>query len=143
MASKLYYVYTDGASKGNPGDAGIGVVITDEDGIIVSEIGEYVGKGTNNFAEYKALIRAIEECISLNINNIHICADSELMVKQLCGAYKVKSENLIPLYNEVIRLLRAFSSIKVSHVLREYNKRADELANDGIKKHRSKIKLFK
>ncbi len=123
-------IYSDGASKGNPGDAGIGVVITAEDGTVLSEIAEYIGKTTNNVAEYKALIRGLEEAAGLGATHLEISTDSELLAKQLAGLYKVKSPNLKPLYDEVIELLRCFAKVKVSHGMREFNKRADFLANE-------------
>lgn len=131
--SKLI-IFSDGASKGNPGDAGIGVIVTSEDGVTVSEISEYIGKTTNNVAEYKALIRGLKECADLGATSVEISTDSELMARQITGVYRVKSENLKPLYAEVMKYIRAFKSVSISHVMREFNKRADQLANDGVKK---------
>jgi ribonuclease HI len=131
--SKLI-IYTDGASKGNPGDAGIGVVISTDDGEVVREIAEYIGKTTNNVAEYKALIRGLQECVELGATSIEVSTDSELLARQITGVYKVKSENLKPLFAEAISILKRFKKVSISHVLRGLNKRADELANDGVKK---------
>lgn len=131
--SKLI-VYTDGASKGNPGDAGIGVIISSEDGGVVREIGEYIGRTTNNVAEYKALIRGLQECLELGASSVEISTDSELLARQIAGVYKVKSENLKPLYGEVMSILRRFQSVSISHVMREFNKKADQLANEGVRK---------
>jgi ribonuclease HI len=128
-------VYTDGASKGNPGDAGIGVVISSTDGTVMREIGEYIGITTNNVAEYSALIRGLQEAADLGATQVEICTDSELMARQLTGVYKVKSPNLQPLYAEAVGLIRHFSRVSISHVVRELNKRADELANLGVQKH--------
>ena len=133
--SKLV-IYTDGASKGNPGDAGIGVVIASEDGTVLKEIAEYVGTATNNFAEYTALIRGLEEATNLGATEVQISTDSQLMAFQLTGVYKVKSANLKPLHEEAVSLLRCFKRVSISHVVRELNKRADELANKGVKKKR-------
>ena len=133
--SKLV-IYTDGASKGNPGDAGIGVVIASEDGTVLKEIAEYVGTATNNFAEYTALIRGLEEAANLGATEVQISTDSQLMAFQLTGVYKVKSANLKPLHEEALALLRCFRRVSISHVVRELNKRADELANKGVKKKR-------
>ncbi|MCE5322269.1 ribonuclease HI family protein [bacterium] len=127
-------IYTDGASKGNPGDAGIGVVISSPDGTVICEIGEYIGKTTNNVAEYTALIRGLEEASRLGATQIEISTDSQLMARQLSGVYKVKSPNLQPLYAEAVNLIRHFAEVNISHVVRELNKRADELANMGVKK---------
>jgi len=131
-------IYSDGASKGNPGDAGIGVVITDEKGSVLSEIAEYIGKTTNNVAEYSALIRGIKEAAELRATQIDIRTDSKLLAMQLSGVYKVKSANLKPLFEEAVSLLRVFERVTISHVVRELNKRADELANEGIKKHKTR-----
>jgi len=134
-------IYTDGASKGNPGDAGIGVVITAEDGTVLAEIGEYIGKTTNNVAEYSALIRGLTEAAELGATTLEISTDSELMARQLAGIYKVKSPLLRPLYEQAVTLLRHFRKVSISHVFRECNKRADELANEGVKKHNAAIKI--
>lgn len=136
-------IYTDGASKGNPGDAGIGIIITSEDGEVLREIGEYIGKATNNAAEYSALVRALREAAELGATSVEIRTDSELLARQLAGVYKVKSHNLQPLYEQAMMLLRAFEHASIGHVFREFNKRADELANQGIKKHNGSIKVAK
>ncbi|MCX6344004.1 MAG: ribonuclease HI family protein [Armatimonadetes bacterium] len=137
-----YIIYTDGASKGNPGDAGIGVIISTDDGKPVREIADYIGKTTNNVAEYKALIRGLQECLELGANEIEICTDSELLERQITGIYKVKSENLKPLYAEVMSILKHFKRVSISHILREFNKRADQLANEGVqKKHAPPAKV--
>lgn len=129
-------IYTDGASKGNPGDAGIGVVISSEDGTVLREIAEYIGKTTNNVAEYTALIRGVREAAGLGATTLEISTDSELLARQIAGVYKVKSPNLRPLYEELMGLLRSFQRVRISHVMRELNKRADQLANDGVHNHR-------
>lgn len=134
---KKLIIYSDGASKGNPGDAGIGVVISTPEGEVVREIGEYIGTATNNYAEYRALIRGLNEAIDLGATSIELRTDSELLARQLAGAYKVKSPNLQPLYQEAVLLIRGFASVGIGHVVRELNKRADELANEGIKRHRN------
>lgn len=134
---KKLTIYTDGASKGNPGDAGIGVIITAEDGSVLCEIGEYIGKTTNNVAEYAALVRGLEEAIKLGATSVELSTDSELMARQLAGVYKVKSPNLKPLFEKATMLLRNFAKVTVTHVVREFNKRADELANEGVKKHQN------
>lgn len=126
-------IYTDGASKGNPGDAGIGVVISSPDGTVICEIGEYIGKTTNNVAEYTALIRGLKEAAEIGATQIEISTDSELMARQLSGVYRVKSPNLQPLYAQAISLIHHFESVRITHVMRELNKRADELANLGVK----------
>lgn len=126
------HIYVDGASRGNPGDAGIGVVITTEDGKILKALGKYIGKTTNNVAEYQALITALGEAKSLGGTEIKIFADSELMVKQIKGEYKVKSAGLLPRYQEAKTLLMKFSKYDIIHIKREKNAEADRLANQAI-----------
>ncbi len=133
------HIYSDGASKGNPGDAGIGVVISDEKGKVLREIAEYIGKQTNNVAEYSALIRGLQAAADLGAAEIAICTDSELLARQLTGVYKVKAPNLKPLFEQAVMLLRAFDRVTISHVVRELNKRADELANEGVRKGRGRV----
>lgn len=130
-------IYCDGASRGNPGDAGIGIIISDEKGTVLREIADYIGVTTNNVAEYSALIRGLREAANLGATQIEIRTDSELLARQLSGVYKVRAANLRPLYEEALSLLRAFDKVSISHVVRELNKRADDLANAGIRKHRS------
>ncbi len=125
-------VFTDGASRGNPGAAGIGFVITAPDGTVLAEEGHFLGQATNNVAEYTALIRALERAAELGCRDITVYADSELMIKQLNGEYRVRNDGLIPLFQEVQRLKRNFSKITFGYVPRERNKRADQLANMGI-----------
>lgn len=134
---KKVIIYSDGASKGNPGDAGIGVVISDADGKVLREVADYIGKQTNNVAEYAALIRGLKEAADLGATQVEIRTDSELLARQLTGVYKVKAPNLIPLFEELISLLRVFERASVTHVMREGNKRADKLANEGIRRHRN------
>ena len=133
-------IFSDGASKGNPGDAGIGVVISDEDGAVLCEVGQYIGKATNNAAEYAALIRGLQEAARLGATEVEIATDSELLARQIAGVYRVKSANLKPYYEQAIALVRSFRQVSISHVMREFNTRADELANEGIKKYRNRLK---
>lgn len=122
-------IYTDGASKGNPGRASIGVSVL-KDNQEVLTVSEAIGVQTNNFAEYTALIRALEVLSKqYKGESIEVYADSELMIKQLKGVYKVKNENIKPLYAQIQKLLPHFSSISFTHIRREFNGRADELAN--------------
>jgi ribonuclease HI len=135
-------IYVDGAARGNPGPAGIGVVI--KDGLdTIDEIGAYVGKTTNNFAEYLALIRGLEEALIRGITSASFFSDSELMVRQLNGEYKVKNENLIPLHAHVMSLVRKMKSFSIKHVTRDKNGHADKMANEGIDIHQdSSLPLF-
>jgi len=124
-------IYSDGGSRGNPGPAGIGVAIYKQDSLIC-EIGEYIGEATNNIAEYKALIRGLEKCKQLGAVRVQAYADSELLVKQINGQYKVKNEGLLPLFQQVCFLSKNFEHFTIAHVRREKNKVADALANKGM-----------
>ncbi len=128
-------IYTDGASSGNPGPSGIGVII-EFDGRTI-EISRSIGKGTNNIAEYRALIAGLEKARKLSggsRKDVEIFSDSELLVRQLNGIYKVRDLNLRKLWERVIELLRNFRSYRIIHISREENLRADELAKRAIKK---------
>ena len=131
--SESIIIYTDGGSRGNPGPAGAGGVIIKDSKIIV-EISKYLGIQTNNYAEYSALILTLQKAIELNLNNniIKVFMDSNLIVKQLNGEWKVKHKNIIPLFNSVKELILLFKNITFTHVYREHNKLADKLANDAM-----------
>jgi len=125
-------VYSDGASRGNPGEAGIGYVIKNQKGEVIKEVSDYLGRATNNVAEYTALIRALQDGLKLGGKEVEVYVDSELLVKQIKGEYRVKNKGLIPLYNQVMSLIDKFDKFVIVHVPREQNKEADRLANDGI-----------
>lgn len=127
MQAKLF---TDGGSRGNPGDAGLGFVLSGS-GFLV-EAGWYIGHATNNVAEYSALIWGLQNALEHKVDTIEIYADSELMVKQLNGDYKVKNAGLKPLFNQAQSLLKRFLSSQVKHVYREDNQGADALANAAM-----------
>lgn len=129
--SNPWIAYTDGASRGNPGLAGCGVHIVAPDG---SEYNfkVFLGEKTNNQAEYQALILALKELIRLKANNALVRADSEFMIRQMLGIYRVKNEKIIPLYQEAKTLAAAIPSLGFEHVRREFNKVADRLANEAI-----------
>ena len=131
MANKKYTIYTDGGARGNPGPAGIGVVIKDGSKTIKT-ISKYIGKATNNQAEYNALICGLESVKKMNISEVEIVMDSELIVKQVKQEYKVKNKDLGGLFVKVWNLLQGFSDYKIRHVRRENNKMADELVNKAI-----------
>jgi Ribonuclease HI len=131
MSHPSLVAHVDGAARGNPGPAGIGVVLTDDEGVVVKEVAEPLGRTTNNVAEYSALIRALEEARALGCSRISIFTDSELMARQINGQYRVKTEHLFPLYQRVTILLTYFDRATVTHVRRELNKRADQLSNIG------------
>jgi len=127
-----YIVHTDGAARGNPGPAAIGVVIEDEDGRTVYEASRALGVRTNNEAEYQALITALEYLKDVRPAEAEFRLDSELVVKQLSGEYKVKEPRLQSLYGQVVMLLNAVPKHTIRHVRREQNTRADELANEAL-----------
>lgn len=135
-------VYIDGAARGNPGPAGIGVVIKDGPKII-EEIGAYIGKTTNNMAEYFALIRGLEEVLIRGFKSASFYSDSELLVKQLNGEYKVKHDNLIPLNYHVLTLIDRMKDFSIKHVTREKNEHADKMANEGLDLHARTAPLLK
>lgn len=120
--------YIDGASQGNPGPSGIGVVVCDKDGQILENISEYIGENTNNIAEYSALVYALKEGLLKKASSITINTDSELLVKQLNGEYKVKDRKIKYFFNQVQRLLKGFKEVQINHISREKNKGADKLA---------------
>jgi len=122
----------DGAARGNPGPAGCGAVICDEKGAVVRELSRYLGHTTNNVAEYEALLMGLEALIELKRNKIVVQSDSQLLVRQLNGEYRVKDEKLKVLYQRAAGLLRQFGSYRIVHVRRELNKATDRLANRGI-----------
>ena len=126
-------IYTDGLSKGNPGIAAIGAVIKDERGKTIGTISQRIGVTTNNVAEYQALITALQKALKLGGKKIEIRSDSELMVKQLNGKYKIKSAALRPLYLEAAQLLGQFEKAIIKHIPRELNTEADRLANQTVK----------
>jgi ribonuclease HI len=132
MNSGYYRIWTDGGSRGNPGRCGAGGIIKDPHGNVISQISEYLGIQTNNYAEYKALIITLEKAIVLNIKEVEVFLDSKLVVEQMNGKWKVKNENIIPLYNEAKELILHFNSIKFTHVRRAFNKEADALANKAM-----------
>lgn len=126
-------IYIDGASKGNPGHSGIGIVILRE-GRVIKNISAYIGKVTNNVAEYTALIYALEEALKLEAKSLKINTDSQLLARQLSRIYKVKHQGLINLYNRAVYLLAGFEKALINHIPREENRSADKLATEAIKK---------
>src|SRR5579875_2012279 len=119
----------DGGSRGNPGPAGIGVVVAAADGTPLVTLGRFIGRATNNVAEYRALITAMAEAKKLGAKKILIRGDSELIIKQMRGEYRVKNPDMRQLYDEAQALLRQFESSKIEHNLRHKNALADKLAN--------------
>ena len=128
--------HVDGAARGNPGPAGIGVVLTDAEGRVVKEVAEPLGITTNNVAEYTALIRSLEEARALGCRFIAVITDSELMARQINGQYAVKADHLKPLFRRAMALLSEFTRATVTHTRRENNREADKLSNLGADKVR-------
>jgi ribonuclease HI len=133
MPSK-FIIYSDGGARGNPGPAAIGFVIYDMSGKAVKQFHHYLGITTNNQAEYKALIAALEEALKLGAEQIVCHMDSELVVRQLQGTYKIREPGLKPLASEVLRLTRNFMQVEFVHIPREKNKLADQLVNEALDK---------
>lgn len=137
--------YTDGGSRGNPGPSAIGAVIVDEHGNTVKEYGEKIEKGTNNEAEYKALIFALKKIKALYGKErtaqieLEMRMDSELAFKQLSGEYKIESENIKPLFIDIWNLKLDFKKVEFKHVYREQNKRADFLLNEALDKENGSL----
>lgn len=134
MSYSELHLFIDGASKGNPGAAGIGVLVTAPDGKTVTEIGEYIGHTTNNVAEYRALIRGLEEAQARAAQRVVVQTDSQLLARQMEGRYKINAPHLRALREEAAALCRQFpGGVTLTHVLRGDNARADALANEGVR----------
>ena len=119
----------DGASRGNPGPASIGVILKDEKHNLVASISQKIGITTNNQAEYSALIAGLKQAVKLGANQVTVNSDSELMVRQLQGKYRVKSPDLRPLYEEALKLASSLKIFRIVSIPREQNREADKLAN--------------
>ncbi|MDI3496005.1 MAG: ribonuclease [Patescibacteria group bacterium] len=134
MKNERAKIFSDGGARGNPGPAGIGAIIYDVKGAVLAEISEYLGETTNNQAEYRALIAALNKAKSLKLKVVDCYLDSELVVKQLNREYKVKNKELAPLFLEVYNISLSFKKITFNHIRREQNKDADRLANEAMDK---------
>lgn len=128
-------VYIDGGSRGNPGEAGIGIHFP---GVV--RIAEYLGTATNNFAEYSALLTALRYAVFIRCRELHVYADSELVVRQIQGEYQVRNEAIRPLYQAAQRWIALIPDFSISHVRREQNKEADKLANLAMDTRRNTLK---
>ena len=126
-------IFTDGACSGNPGPAGIGVVIKC-DGKVIKEISQPIGNGTNNIAEYTALIYALKEALVMKAVQVDVMSDSELMCMQVAGVYKVKHANIKPLFTEVKNLSMSFKQFRLMHIPRDKNAQADRLSRQAVVK---------
>lgn len=130
--------FCDGGARGNPGPSGYGVYIQGENGEKLAELSQFLGIRTNNFAEYSGLLAALEFALRYDHPHLRVVSDSELMVKQIKGQYKVKSPDLRPLYEEAKRRIAGLESFHIQHVLRNKNKEADRLANQAMDEGMSK-----
>lgn len=135
MDLKWVEVFVDGAARGNPGPAGMGVVFRQEKGPILFTLKEYLGEATNNVAEYRALLAALREAARRGFKRLRIHTDSQLMQRQLNGIYRVRQPHLLSLYQQALRDLTGLEQYEILHVPRELNKEADELANRAIEEH--------
>jgi len=133
-ASAWFTAHCDGGSRGNPGPAGYGAVIEDSQGRVVARLSEFLGVQTNNYAEYKGLLAVLAWAGQNSARQLRVVSDSELMVKQMKGQYKVASPVLRPLWEEARRLARTLDKFDISHTLRGGNKEADRLANEAMDK---------
>jgi ribonuclease HI len=125
-------ICVDGAARGNPGPAAIGATIRDEKGKLMVRISQRIGITTNNQAEYQAIMAALEKAINLGAKHIELKSDSELVVKQINGRYRVKNKALQPLYQKVKQLIGALGDFTIAHIPREQNAEADKLANKAL-----------
>lgn len=132
-------INTDGGARGNPGPAGIGVVICNDENIIISQHKKYIGEATNNVAEYRALILALEQAAALGGENLIINMDSQLVVRQMQGRYKIKDLRLKIFAEQAIKLIKNFHQVNFNHIVREKNKQADKLVNQAIDEHQTAI----
>lgn len=129
---KSIEIFIDGASRGNPGPSGIGIVFCDENKNVVKKLFKFIGNTTNNMAEYTALIYAMQEALIDRYENVRIKSDSELMTKQLTGEYKVKNDNIRFYYEQFLHISRGFNKIEIMFIDRRDNSLADKLANKAI-----------
>jgi probable phosphoglycerate mutase len=125
-------LYTDGGARGNPGPAAYGFVLEADDGTVLAAVGEAIGEATNNTAEYRGLIAGLARAAELSVPEVEVRSDSELLVKQMRGEYRVKNENLRALSLEAARLARAIGKVTYVHVRREKNELADRLVNEAL-----------
>ncbi len=129
MKAKLF---TDGGARGNPGPAAYGYVLEAEDGTVLASHGEAIGTATNNVAEYRALIAGLEKALELELDDVDVVSDSELLVKQMTGEYRVKNETLQELSSQARRLARRLRNVSYQAVRREHNELADRLVNEAL-----------
>jgi probable phosphoglycerate mutase len=133
-AGGWFTAHCDGGSRGNPGPAGYGAVVENPEGQVVARLSEFLGQQTNNYAEYKGLVGALAWALANGVRQLCVVSDSELMVRQMKGIYKVKNPGLRPLWEEAQRLARRLDGFEMRHTLRAGNKEADKLANAAMDK---------
>ena len=132
MSRKKLSIYVDGAARGNPGPAAIGVVVCSEDGSTIGNVSEYIGDATNNVAEYKALIYGLKKAREMEADEVSVNTDSELLASQMTGRFKVKNEALKGLFAESMNLVRGFKNVEITQIPRSANHGADKLANKAL-----------
>ena len=132
MKTKRVVIFTDGAAEPNPGPAAIGVIIKDKQGKLIDRISRYIGIATNNQAEYRAIITALEKAINLGATHVEMNSDSELVVRQINGRYRVKNAALKPLHQQVKQLQGLLRGFTIIHIPREQNTEADKLTNAAL-----------
>ena len=128
----VLHLHIDGASRSNPGEAGFGVHVTTPDGTEVAQLYGYLGVASNNVAEYQALLHGLRYALARGARKVHVFSDSQLVVRQMSGAYRVKHPAMVPLHREARDLARRFEEFQLDHVRREQNKDADRLANVAL-----------
>lgn len=139
MSSDVFHIHIDGASRGNPGEAGFGVYVSRPDGTEVAGLYGYLGRATNNVAEYQALLHALRYALAHGVRRVRVYSDSELVVRQMDGTYRVKHKDMVPLHREARALLGRFEEAQLAHVPREQNREADRLANRALDERASKL----
>ena len=137
MTEKALRLFTDGAARGNPGPAGLGVVIEDGEGMRLRGLCRYIGKATNNQAEYLAVIEGLQAVEEWKPDRLEVFLDSKLVVEQLAGRWRIKEPGLKPLHHQASELLGRFADVRLTHVPREKNKGADALANRAIDEYKA------
>ena len=125
-------LHTDGGARGNPGPAAFAFVLEADDGVVVAAHGERIGVATNNVAEYRGLVAGLRKAVELGLSDLEVVSDSELLVKQMRGEYRVRNEALSELHDEAARLARRLPRVRYRHVRREHNELADQLVNDAL-----------
>lgn len=129
---KIATAHIDGGARGNPGPAAYGVVIHSPEGKIVAQLSKYLGSRTNNYAEYSGLLAALEYAEQHGLTTLKVFSDSELMVKQIKGQYRVRNAGLIPLFDQARKMIRRLQYFSIQHVFREHNRDADRLVNQAL-----------